>query len=898
MATFKINRNPWHMPRIFCTALLLLLIVDSVQAAVAFRAAANNRQSSTASGGTLTVNKPTGTLSGDVMLASITVVTNTSTVTAPAGWGLVQSVNQTNGNTSRLYTYYKVAGAAEPASYAWTFSGANVGTVGGIASFTGVDTASPIDASASQTTASSTSHTAPSVTTTVAGDMLVTIHSFASSRTWTPPGGMTEAVDRYSRNGTGGSGVSLGMNYEARPATGATGTRTAVASGSADRGATHSIALKAVVVVTTPGDFSIYDTSTAPSTAIDGMIKTKVSGEVFNLDLAALNTAKTALKTDFTGAVKVEVLNAADNSAALDVNACRTSWTIIQTLAPDPVFVTANEGRLTVSFTENNAYPNVRIRVSYPATGTPSRIGCSTDNFAIRPATFTGLTVRDADWQTAGTTRNLTNTAATGGVAHKAGQPFRIDTVVQNAAGAGITYGAAAGNYGGLPTAIPLTCLLPVAACTLGVLDALGAATTWTAGTTAGSFFTTTASYNDAGSFTMSLIDTLFSAVDAGDGTPADCSATGQYICSSTTPSVGRFVPDSFNLVNADSATDPLVDYTVDTWLPLPAPQLRTFNTTDATCNAAVAAPRRSFTYIGQPFGYVSVPQITFKALNASGTPINNYSGTLMKLTAAGVAQIYTAVTGTLDTTLALAAPTVTLNANYTNGSGSPVIGSIAVNAADRLAFTRAAPVVPFNAAITLNINAQDSSENAVVGNGIITAAVPVSFNPIAFDSGIEMRFGRLKLENANGSEFLNLPVPMETQFWNAAATFATNTADHCTTIVPGNILLNNPQVNLLVSETGVTVSGAFLNGRSTNLRLNLPGAGNNGSVNLCVDLGIDTAPVPPNTAPVCVATTPANLPWLQGRWSEINYDDDPVVRGTFGVYRNADQIIYMREIY
>jgi len=628
------------------------------------------------------------------------------------------------------------------------------------------------------------------------------------------------------------------------------------------------------------------------------LIKTKVSAQAFTLDIAALNAAKTALLTTFTGTVKVEVLNTSNNSAALDANGCRSSWTVLQTLSPNPTFVAANNGRLTTaSFNQGNAYPDVRLRVTFPATGTPTKIGCSTDNFAVRPASFTGLTVRDAGWQTAGTTRNLTNTAATGGVAHKAGQPFRIDAVVQNAAGAGITYGAAAGNYGGLPTAQLITCLLPVAACTLGVLDELGVATTWTAGA-AGSFFTTTASYDDAGSFTMNLIDTAFSAVDAGDGTPADCSVSGQYICSSTTPNVGRFVPDAFELVNADSATDPLVDYAVDTWLPLPAPQLRTFNTTDATCNAAAAPPRRSFTYIGQPFGYVSVPQITFKALNASGTPITNYSGALMKLTAAGVAQTYTALTGTLDTSLALAAPTVTLNANYTNGSDSLVVGSIAVNAADRLAFARTVPVAPFNAAITLDMTAQDSSENTVAGNGIITATAPVSFNPLSFDSSTEMRFGRLKLENANGSEFLNLPVPMETQFWSAAATFTTNTTDHCTTIVPGNILLNNPQVNLLVSETGVTVSGAFLNGRSTNLRLNLPGAGNNGSVNLCVDLGIDTAPVLPNTAPVCVATTPANLPWLQGRWSEINFDDDPVVRGTFGVYRNADQIIYMREMY
>lgn len=898
MENCVMSTTPWAMLRIFCTTIVLLLIVDGAQAAVAFRASANNRQSSTVSGGTITVNKPTGTINGDVMLASVAVVKNTSTVITPAGWTLVQSSNQTNGNTSRLYTYYKVAGGSEPASYIWTFSGANIGAVAGVASFTGVDTASPIDVSASQTTAKSTSHTAVSITTTVAGDMLVTIHEFTSSRNWTSPGGMTEVIDSYSRTGTSGNGISLEMNYEARPAVGATGLRTATASGNADYGATHSIALKATVGVITPGAFNAYDTTTPP-TAINGFITTKVSGQIFTLDLAALNLTKTALLASFTGAVKVEILNAANNSATLDMNGCRSSWTTLQTLPTNPIFTATNAGRLTASFIENNAYQEVRIRVSHPATGTPTRIGCSTDNFAIRPASFTGLTVRDADSQAAGTARSLNNISATGGNVHRAGRPFRIDAVAQNGTGTGITYGAAAGNYNGLPQAQLTNCLLPTVACTLGVLDELGAATTWTAGPTAGSFFTTTANYNDAGSFTMNLMDTTFSAVDSGDGTPADCTASGQYICSSTTPNVGRFVPDSFELVNADSATDPLVDYTVDTWLPLSAPQLRTFNTTDATCNAAVAAPRRSFTYIGQPFGYVSVPQITFKALDAGGAPINNYSGALMKMSVGGVTQIYSAASGTLDTALALGTPTLTLNANYTNGNDSPVVGAIAANVTDRLAFTRTTPVAPFNALINLSMTAQDSSENAIAGNGIITATAPVLFNPLAFDSGAQMRFGRLKLENANGSELLNLPIPMQTQLWDsAAATFITNAADHCTTIVPGNILLNNPQGNLAINETGIVVGGAFLNGRATNLRLNLPGAGNNGSVNLCVDLGIDTPAVPPNTAPVCVAAAPANLPWLQGRWSEVNFDDDPVVRGTFGIYQNANQIIYMREMY
>ncbi len=430
------NKGKWACS---VMAVLLLCAMTAAQAAVTFRAVASNKQASTASGGTISVSKPAGTLSGDVLLASIAVVSNTSTVAPLAGWTPVQSSNQTGSSTSRLYTYYRVAGGSEPGTYAWTFTGANnKGAVAAIASFSGVDTASPIDATIEQPTASAFTHTAPSVTTTVAGDMLVTVHEYASSHNWTPPAGMTEASDVYSKATAGGSGVSMELNYESRPAAGATGAHiaTVTPAKNKDRGASHAIALKALAVVATPGDFNIFDTSTTPATATDGVIKTKVAGP-FTLDIVALNAAKSAILTSFTGAVKVELLNGADISAALDGNGCRSSWSTITTttVAPNPAaFVAANNGRLTVSLTENNVYRDVRVRVTYPASGTPSKIGCSSDNFALRPASFSGLMLRDADWQSAGTARVLSNVGASGGVVHKAGRPFRIDAVAQNAA--------------------------------------------------------------------------------------------------------------------------------------------------------------------------------------------------------------------------------------------------------------------------------------------------------------------------------------------------------------------------------------------------------------------------------------------------------------------------------
>lgn len=211
--------------------------------AVAFRSAAS---AGAASGTlTLTITKPAGTVLNDVMVASIGLSSanaGTTTITAPIGWTLVRRTNQTTGSDNSLATYWKAAGAAEPASYAWTFS-TSTGSAGGIASFTGVDTSAPIDAQNGQVTASATTHVAPTVTTTSTNDMVITAHTMASSVTWTAPAGMNEAVDVRS-GALGATGQSLEINYVNQAAIAATGTKTATASGSADTGNTETLTLK------------------------------------------------------------------------------------------------------------------------------------------------------------------------------------------------------------------------------------------------------------------------------------------------------------------------------------------------------------------------------------------------------------------------------------------------------------------------------------------------------------------------------------------------------------------------------------------------------------------------------------------------------------------------------
>ena len=130
----------------------------------------------------LTIAKPAGTATNDVLLASLTLRGSAITITPPAGWTQVRS--DANGSTVNQTVYVKVAGGSEPASYAFTFSVPVAAAVGGIVGYSGVDTTTPIDVHGGQTNASSNSVTAPSVTTTVANTNLVAFFGTGNDTTF------------------------------------------------------------------------------------------------------------------------------------------------------------------------------------------------------------------------------------------------------------------------------------------------------------------------------------------------------------------------------------------------------------------------------------------------------------------------------------------------------------------------------------------------------------------------------------------------------------------------------------------------------------------------------------------------------------------------------------------
>jgi hypothetical protein len=148
--------------------------------------------------------------------------TTGTTVTAPAGWTAVTS-NSMAG--VQLTTWSHVAAAGDPAS--WTFNLSQAARAAAtVSAYTGVDTVLPVDATATGTNIAGTSHTAPSVNTSGANRLTVTITAPTAVTSMTPPSGSTERADQAG--GATTPTVSLETADFAQTAAGATGTKQTV----------------------------------------------------------------------------------------------------------------------------------------------------------------------------------------------------------------------------------------------------------------------------------------------------------------------------------------------------------------------------------------------------------------------------------------------------------------------------------------------------------------------------------------------------------------------------------------------------------------------------------------------------------------------------------------------
>jgi len=200
--------------------------------------------------------------SGDVVVALIAANATGTTIMdnngANAFTQAIQENTPASGGTMRYAIYYRVAGASEPLSYAWTLGSSQSWTIV-IRVFSGVDTTSVWDVAPSVSTrtgssSNGTTATAPSMTTGTAG--AVGIAAFFTDGNGTTYSGPTNGYGTLIQQG-GGRSVASAIRTWATA--GSTGTTSATLSPS-DDWAAHQFALR-------PATVSCAPTSTPTPTA-------------------------------------------------------------------------------------------------------------------------------------------------------------------------------------------------------------------------------------------------------------------------------------------------------------------------------------------------------------------------------------------------------------------------------------------------------------------------------------------------------------------------------------------------------------------------------------------------------------------------------------------------------
>jgi len=487
--------------------------------------------------------------------------------------------------------------------------------------------------------------------------------------------------------------------------------------------------------------------------------------------------------------------------------------------APSYTPVTLNFGASsTASFTLN--YPdvgNMSLSARY-ALGGNFMTGTS-NTFVVKPFGFTVTGIQ----RTSDSFANPAAASAAGPKFIHAGESFTA-TVSAIAQG-----GAAAPNYGRetVPEGVLLTpnIVLPVA----------GANPALTNGTIAGGSFVngvttpTTLSWDEVG------IITLSPSVADGDYLGAG-NVTG-----TVTGNVGRFVPHHFTALGEVTA----------------------------------ACVSGAFTYMAQNFtlakaGSSPLTGEMLEARNLGDTKTANYTGAFaLGLVSFGLEN---ADNGT-DLSTRLTAPGSWSAGVYTLSSTNAVFSRPASTTPDATwgAFDQLEiGVTAADADVTTTPRVSGADMNpAAVGCGAGCA-----HKKITAAGGTKIRYGRLRLNNAHGSELLALPVPVKAQYYNGTG-FITHADDSCTGFtLATDLSLGNYQLNLAAGETTPGPASITLSSGASAISLTAPGVGNSGSVDLTLNV-------------------PA---WLEYNWTGVV--GDPKSRATFGVHRKSDQFIYQRENY
>ncbi|MCW3080323.1 T9SS type A sorting domain-containing protein [Segetibacter sp.] len=350
---------------------LFVLITGSLFSSTIYAQTYRSSSQSTAPSGdkTLDVSKPASLQVGDVMIAAISVRPwNVNINGVPTGWVFVRNTaagSTGEGGDNQQSIYYKIVTATDllPTTtlYQWKFNQSE-GSAGGIIAFSGVENSySPIDKHAGAPSGSGLTFSSPSINTTYPNEVVIGIHAYGSSGTWTNPVGatfpMVQRVDIASRTVPNVYGVSMEMSHGVKVTAGATGSVSATASNDAEVGVSQIIALMPNTQISYPGTPYCKNEGTAPVTqiGIPGGVYSSTTGLSINLVSGAVDLSASNAGT-YVVTYKYGITLQYSTTTSITVNPVPTeemsgSVTICQNSAAPNITFASDNGTAPYTFT-------------------------------------------------------------------------------------------------------------------------------------------------------------------------------------------------------------------------------------------------------------------------------------------------------------------------------------------------------------------------------------------------------------------------------------------------------------------------------------------------------------------------------------------------------------------
>lgn len=674
---------------------------------------------------------------------------------------------------------------------------------------------------------------------------------------------------------------------------------------SANAGTNSLAASDTLTVNAAVGSFDAVEVGAAPHTNL----YLKLSGVAFSVDILALNSSN-LVSAAYTGTVSLTLVDASSSGTC----ALMTSLQALGSLT----FTGASAGRKTVAITYANAARNARIRISDAGLGVTT---CSFDAFSIRPSALV-------------VTSNMTNTTTTGAPAVAAGGNFTLTAT-------------AIPGYDGTPTIDNTKIAAHVGATQTGVLTGSFPAATAATGSSQGLTFT----YSEVGNFQLlaqGVSDTTFTSVDQASDCTNDFSNVlvgGKYGCkvgnTANTAFFGRFTASSFAVSGATLtnrsvlACAPASSFTyMNEALTLgftltarnaTGATTQNYTTTSGFAQLDPSLPA-SFNFVARDGAVAAMRTFTITAITrtnpgqiTTATAHPYVTGDRVYITGVnGMTQVNgqtVAVTVVDSTHFTIGINTAGYFA-YTSGgtvsrlsaltsTGTWVAGSVNVTSAVRLERS-IAPDGPYTS-LSIGIAPKDADGIALINAQLTLDADANTVNDSCSIGTTEERFGRLKLSNAFGTELLDLPLSLLTEYY-AGSFFTTNVLDSCTTLAASDFSFSYVAgYPLTACKTAINPNTTiyFNAGKATRVappaavsavKLTKPGNGNPGAVDLTINLNGASGNTCLTIGGAGPVATNANKAYLQSNWGSGTYADNPRGRASFGIYKGADSVIFMRE--